>query len=125
MCRSKGKGMARAKMLTSVITQRLSFNWDRIKGFISEQMCGLISIYNVCGVKDEMAWHPCYDIIFLDLVTTCHYSQFQMMWLHSRRRSSPFQEVWAAFRSYMGQLFDKTHDQMNTWRLDIPRAFGD
>jgi len=32
---------------------------------------------------------------------------------------------WAAFRSYMGQMFDKTRDQMNNWRWDNPRAFGD
>jgi len=25
----------------------------------------------------------------------------------------------------MGQIFEKTHDQMNNWRLDNPRAFGD
>jgi len=36
-----------------------------------------------------------------------------------------FREWWAAFRSYMGQMFDKTRDQMNNWRWDNPRAFGD
>jgi hypothetical protein len=25
----------------------------------------------------------------------------------------------------MGQMFDKTRDQMNNWRWDNPRAFGD
>jgi len=25
----------------------------------------------------------------------------------------------------MGQMFDKTHNQMNNWRWDNPRAFGD
>jgi len=25
----------------------------------------------------------------------------------------------------MGQMFDKTHDQMNNWRWDNPRGFGD
>jgi hypothetical protein len=36
--------------------------------------------------------------------------------------------VWewlAAFRSYMGLMFDKTRDQMNNWRWDNHRAFGD
>jgi hypothetical protein len=47
------------------------------------------------------------------------------MWLHCRFWSSPFQDRWAAFRSYMGQMFDKTRDQMNNWRWDNPRAFGD
>jgi hypothetical protein len=66
-----------------------------------------------------------YDIMFLDPVTTCHISQFQLMWPHHGSRSSPFREWWAAFRSYIGQMFDKTHDQMNNWRWDNPRAFGD
>jgi hypothetical protein len=122
---SKGKGKARAKMPTSVINRRLSLDRDRIKGFISEHIRGLIRIYNVCGVKDERAWDLFYDIIFLDPVTTRHFSQFQLMWPHRRSRSSPFREWWAAFRSYMGQMFDKTRDQMNNWRWDNPRAFGD
>jgi len=122
---SKAKGKARAKMPTSVINRRLSLDLDRIKGFISEHICGLIRIYNVCGVKDERALDLCYDIIFLDPVTTRHFSQFQLMWPQRRSSSLPFREWWAAFRSYMGQMFDKTCDQMNNWRWDNPRAFGD
>jgi hypothetical protein len=112
-------------MPTSVINRRLSLDQDCIKGFISEHICGLIQIYNVCGVKDERAWDLFYDIIFLDPVRTRHFSQFQLMWPHRRSRSSPFQGWWAAFRSYMGQMFDKTRDQMNNWRWDNPRAYGD
>ena len=122
---SKGKRKARAKMPTSVINRRLSLDRDRIKGFISEHIRGLIRIYNVLGVKEERAWDLFYDIIFLDPVTTRHFSQFQLMWPHRRSRSSPFREWWAAFRSYMGQMFDKTRDQMNNWRWDNTRAFGD
>jgi len=122
---SKGKGKARAKMPTSVINRRLSLARDRIKGFISEHIRGLIRIYTVCGVKDERAWDLFYDIIFLHPVTTRHFSQFQPMWPHRRSRSSTFREWWAAFRSYMGQLFDKTRDHMNNWRWDNPYAFGD
>src|SRR5882757_4012440 len=122
---SEGKGKTRAKMPTSVINRRLSLDQDRMKGFILEHICGLIWIYNVCGVKDERDWDLFYDIIFLDPVTTRHFSQFQLMWPHRRSRSSPFREWWAAFRSYMGQIFDKTRDQMNNWRWDNPRAFGD
>jgi hypothetical protein len=103
----------------------LSLDRDRVKRFISEHICGLIRIYNVCGVKDERVWDLFYDIIFLDPVTTRHCSQFQLMWPHRRSRSSPFREWWAAIRSYMGQMFDKTHDQMNNWRWDNPHAFGD
>ena len=123
--KGKGKATARAKMPTSVINRRLSLDRDRIKGFVSEHIRGLIRIYNVCGVKDERAWDLFYDIIFLDPVTTRHFSQFQLMWPHRRSRSSPFQEWWAAFRSYMGQMFDKTRDQMNNWRWDNTRAIED
>jgi hypothetical protein len=121
----KGKGKARAKMPTSVKNRRLLLDRDRPKGFISEHIRGLIWIYNVCGIKDERASDLFYDIIFLDPVTTRHFSQFPLMWPHRRSRSSPFREWWAAFRSYMGQMFDKTYDQMNTWRWDNPRACGD
>jgi hypothetical protein len=66
-----------------------------------------------------------YDIIFLDPVTTSHFSQFQLIWPDSRRRGSSSREWWAAVRSYMGQMFDKTRNQMNNWRWDNPQAFGD
>jgi len=122
---SKRNGKARAKMPTSVINRRLSLHRDRINGFISEHISGLIRIYNVCSIKDERAWDLFYDIIFLYLVTTHHISQFQLMWPHRRSRSSPFRVWWAAFRSYMGQMFDKTRDQMNNWRWDNPHAFRD
>jgi len=122
---SRGKGKARAKMPTSVVKRCLSVDRDRRKGFISEHIRGLIQIYNVCVVRDERAWVSVYDIIFVDPVTTRHFSQFQLIWPHRRSRSSPFREWWAVFRSYMGQIFDKTHDQMNNWRWDNPRAFGD
>jgi hypothetical protein len=122
---SKGKGKARAKMPTSVINRRLSLDWDRITGFISEYIRGLIRMYNVCGVKDERAWDLFYDIIFLDPVTTRHCSPSQLMWPHCRSRSSPFSEWCAGLRSYMGPMFDPTRDQMNNWKWDNPHAFGD
>jgi len=90
--KGKGKATARAKMPTSVINRHLSLDWDRIKGLNSEHSRGLIRIYNVRGVKDERAWDLFYDIIFLDPVTTRHFSQFQLMWPHHRSRSSPFRE---------------------------------
>jgi len=123
--KGKGNATARAKMPTSVINRHLSLDRDRIQAFISEHINGLIPIYNVCGLNDESAWDLFYDIIFLDLVTTRHFSQFQLMWPHRRSRSSPLREWWAAFRSYLGQIFDKTRAQMNNWRWDNPRAFGD
>jgi len=124
---SKGKGKAtdRAKMPTLLINRRQSLDRVRIKVFISEHIDGLIRIYNVCGVKDERAWDIFYDILFLDPVTTRHFSQFQLMWPHRRRRSSPFQEWLAVFRSYMGQMFGKTRDHINNWRWDNPHAFRD
>lgn len=82
-------------------------------------------MYRVCGIKDENAWNLFYDIIFLDPITTRHFSQFQIMWPHRQSRLSPYVEWWAAFRAYMGQMFDKTRDQMNNWRFDNPKAFND
>ena len=79
----------------------------------------------MCGVKDEREWDLFYDIIFLDPVKTRHFSQFQLMWPYRRSRSLPFREWWAAFHSYMGQMFHKTRDQINNWRWDNPRSFGD
>jgi hypothetical protein len=96
-----------------------------MKGFILDHIRGCIRIFNVCGVKDERAWDLFYDIIFHDPVMTRHFSQFQLMWPHRRSRSSPFWEWWAAFRPYMGQMFDKTWDRMNNWRWGNPHAFRD
>jgi hypothetical protein len=45
-------GKARGMMPTSVINQRLLLNRDRIKGFISEYIHGLIQIENVSCIKD-------------------------------------------------------------------------
>jgi hypothetical protein len=123
--KGKGKATARATMPTSVINRCLTLDRDRIKGFISEHIRGLIQIYNVCGVKDERAWDLFYEIIFLDPVTTRHFSQVQLMWPHDRKRSSPFREWWAALHSSMGQMFDKTRDKMNNWRWDNRNAFRD
>jgi len=123
--KEKGKATGRAKMPASVINRRLSLDRDQIMGFMSEHIRGLIRIYNVRSIKDERAWDLFHDTLFLDPVTTRHFSQFQLMWPHPRSRSSPSQEWWAAFRSYMGQMFGKTSDQMKNWRLDNPRAFGD
>jgi len=124
-CKGMGKATARATMPTLVINQHLVLDRDCIKGFISEQIRGLIQISNVCSIKDDKAWDLFYDIIFLDPVTTRHFSQFQLMWPHHRSRSSPFREWWAAFRSYMGQMFDKTRNEMNNWRWDNPRTIVD
>jgi hypothetical protein len=124
-CKEKGKANARAKMPTSVINECLLFNRDQIKGLISEHICGLKWIYNVCGTTDDHTWDLFYDIIFVDTVLTRHVSQLQLMWPHRRSSSSPLWECWAAFHSYMGQMFDKTCDQMNNGRWDNPCAFGD
>jgi len=114
--KGNGKGTARAKMPTSVINQRLLLDWDPIKEFIFIHILGLIRIYIVCCDKDERAWDLLYDIIFLNPVTTRHFSQFQLIWPLHRSSSSPFRGWWAAFRSYMGQMFDKSRNQINNWR---------
>jgi hypothetical protein len=121
---SKGTGRTSAKTPTTVINRELSLDRECVKGFISEDICGLIQAYNLCGVKDETAWDLIYDIIFLDPVTSCHCSQFQQMWPHRRSRSSHFWVWLAAFRSYMGQMFDKTRNQMFYWRWDNFCACG-
>jgi len=123
--KQKGEATGRAKMPTSVINRCLSLDRDTIKGLISQHIRGLIQIHKVCGVKDERAWDLFHDVIFLDPVTTRHFSQFQPMWRQRRCRSSLFREWSAAFHSYMGQMFDITRDQMNNWRWENPRAFGD
>ena len=123
--KGKGKATARAKMPTLVINRHRSLDWDRIVGFISEHIRGLIVLYYVRGVEVQRAWHLIYDIIFFDPVTTRQFSQFQLMWPHRRSRSSPFWEWWAVFRSYMGQIFDNTCNQMTNWRWYNPSAFGD
>jgi hypothetical protein len=111
-------------MLTSVINRRLLLDRDDITGFLSEHIRGLLRIYNDCSLKDETAWDLFYDIIFRDPVTTRHYSQFQLMLPNPRGRSLPFRDWWAAFCSDMGQMLDKTRDQLNNWRWDNPRHFG-
>jgi hypothetical protein len=119
------KATAGAKMLTSVINQRMLLDWDGIKGFISEHICRLIRLYKVCNLTDEKTSDILYGIIFLDRLMTRHFSQFQLMWTYHKSRSSPFRVWRAAFRKYMKQMFDKTRDQMNNWRCDNPSGFGD
>jgi len=121
----KEKATARATLPTSVIHWHLSLDRDDIMWFILEHIREPIQIYNDCGVKVIRAWHLFYDIFFVYPLTTRHFSQFQLMWLHRRSRSSPFWVRWADFRSNMGQMFEKTLDQMNNWMWDIPLAFGD
>ena len=123
ICKGKGKATASAKIPTSVINWRLSLDRDHIKGFISEHIRGLIQIYSVWGVKDEWTWYLFDNIIFLDLVTSRYFSQFQLLWLHHWSRSSPFRSWWAAFHSNMGQMFDQMLHHMNDWMWHNPRAF--
>jgi hypothetical protein len=111
-------------MPRSVINRRLLLDRDCIEGLILEHIAGLIRMYNVCAVKNERARDLLYDIIFLDSVTTHHFSQFQLMWPHHRRRCLPFWEWWAASCSYIGQMFDETPNQLNSLRWNNPRAFG-
>jgi hypothetical protein len=93
----KGVATATAKMPTSVIDRHLLLDQDNINKFIPEHNHELIQIYYACGVKDERALDLVYDMIFLDPVTTRHFSQFQLMWPRRRSRSSPAREWWAAF----------------------------
>jgi len=123
--KGQGKATDRARIPTLVINRCLSLVWDSIKGFISEHIRRLIRIYIVWGVNDVRAWDLLYDMIFIDPVTTRHLSQFQLMWPHHTSRISRFWEWWAAFHWYMGQIVDKSRNQMNSWRWDNPWAFRD
>jgi len=120
-----GKATAKAKNLTLVINRRRSLDRNCIKWFVLQHFCALIQIFNVCHVNDSRAWDYVDDIIFLNQVMTRHFAQLQIIWPHHRYRRSPFQLWWAAFRTYIGQLFDKIQGKMNNWGWDNPRAFGD
>jgi len=110
---------------TSALNQRLMLNHNHIKGFNSEDIRGLIRIYNAGGFQDGRAGDIFYDIIFLAPVTICHFTQSQLSSHQSRSRSLPFREWWVAFHICMGQMFDKTRDQMNNWRWDNHQVFRD
>jgi len=123
--KGKGKAYARTTMLASVQNRRLSSHLDHIQGFILEYISGLVWIHSVCGTNIERAWDLFHDIIFLDPVTTRHFSQFQLIWPHRRSRCSSCREWWAAFHLYMGQMYDQTGGQMSSWRWDNPCTLGD
>jgi len=120
-----GKETASAKLPTSVINRCLVLDRDLMTGFISEHICGLLRMNNVCGINDERAWELLYDIGILDPVMTRHISPVQLMRPHHRGRCLPFQDWRAAIRSDMAQMFDTTLNQMNNCRWDIPSAFSD
>jgi hypothetical protein len=94
----KEKKTGKAIMRILVINHCLWLNQDQIKRFTMEHIHGLIRIYNVCCVKVESAWALFYDIFFLDLFTTLHFSQFQLTWPHRWSRSSPLGLWWEAIR---------------------------
>jgi len=123
--KGKGKATARAKMPTSVIHRRLSLDRNSTTGFISVCIRGLVRMNYVCGVKDQRARTSFMIESFLIPSRLATFSQFQLMWPHRRSRISHFWEWLAAFRSYMGQMFDKTRDQTNNCRWDNPRALRD
>jgi len=98
----KGNATARAKIPELVMNLCMSLNRDRKKGFIWQHIPVLKRLYNACGVKDERAWDLFYDINLLDPFTTRYFSQFQLIWLHPSRTSSPFRKWWAASISDLG-----------------------
>jgi len=74
--KGKGMGSVPGNMPISVINQCLSLDQQCIKEFISELICALIQVYNVCGLKDGRVWVHLYDIIFRNPVMTYPFSQF-------------------------------------------------
>ena len=121
----KAKGNCYGTMPTAVINRCLLLDCDHIVGIILEHVRGFIQINKVCSFKDQYAWDLFYDIIILDPVTTHHVSHFRLMWQHRRSSRLPVWEWWAAFHSYMVQMFYSTHNQMNIWRWNNPRSFED
>jgi len=117
------KTTARARILTSVLNRYLALDHHSTNGMISEHIRGLIRIYNITSIKDERAWDLFCDLIILDPVMTCRFSQFQLIWPDHMSTSLAFWEWGVDFRSYMTQMFDKTNHQMNYLRRHNPCAF--
>ena len=89
---SRVEGHCEGKYDDVSLNQRLSFDRDRIQGFIWEHIRGHIRIANVGRVNDERARDLPHDIILLNPVTTCHFQPFQVMSLRHRSRCSLFRE---------------------------------
>ena len=54
--KGKGKENTTATMHTLVVSRWLWLDRDHIQGFISNHICALIWLCNVCGIKNEREW---------------------------------------------------------------------
>jgi len=122
-CKWMAKTTTRARILTSVLNRYLALDHHSTNGMISEHIRGLIRIYIIRSLKDVRAWDLFCDLIILDPVMTCRFSQFQLIWPDDMSTSLAVWEWWVDFRSYMTQMFDKMNHQMNNLRWHNPHAF--
>jgi len=123
--KAKWNATARAKIPTSVINRCQTLHRDRLQGYISQHICGLMQIFNISSVYYGSEWYLFYDISLCDPVMTSHFPQFWVIGLNRRRTWLPFWEWLVTFHSCMQQMFDKTSSEMNNWRWVNAHTFGD
>jgi hypothetical protein len=93
------------------------------KTYLAEHIRGLIRIYGLGGIKSDGALGLLYDILFIDNITTNHFSQFQEMWTHRSSELPEHVEWWSVFRAFVRDCFNTTRDQMNRfYRESHPKA---
>ena len=85
------------------------------KTFLAEHIRGLISIYGLRGVKSDGAFGLMYDILFIDNITTDHFSQFQWMWGHHDSKEPQYDLWWSVFRKFLRDCFNKSREQLNRY----------
>jgi hypothetical protein len=74
------------------------------KSVMSEHVRPMIRIG---GIKDSLVDRIWYEIIFLDPLTTRHFSQFQNMWDRRESRDQPFLEWWTQFKALIGNCIER------------------
>ena len=96
------------------------------KTYLAEHIRGLIRIYGLHGIKSDGALGLLYDILFIDNITTDHFSRFQGMWIHRYSVVPEHVEWWSVFRAFVRDCFNKTREQMNRfYRESHPDAPND
>jgi hypothetical protein len=84
------------------------------KSLMVEHLLALIRIYSIGGIKDGAIERLFYEILFLDLLTTCHCCRFQGMWEHCVSTAQPYLDWWMQFRVFVRDCLDKTRVP-NNW----------
>jgi len=93
------------------------------KTYLAEHIRGLIRIYGLRGINSDGLLGLLYDILFIDNITTDHFSQFQEMWTHRSSEVPEHMEWWSVFRAFVCSCLSKTHEQMNRfYQMSHPQA---